>query len=102
MRTSALDGEGVRDLKKKIHDALWDGAYAGCEGPLVSNLRHKLAIERATEALRSGRKALNEGGGEELVAADVRTALDCLGEIVGEVTTEDILADIFSRFCVGK
>ena len=52
--------------------------------------------------MRSSSEALLGGGGDELVAADLRLAVDELGRVVGAVVTDDILDRIFSRFCIGK
>ena len=57
---------------------------------------------RAEAALRSSSESLLGGGGDELVAFDLRLAVDELGRVVGAVVTDDILDRIFSRFCIGK
>ena len=56
----------------------------------------------AKVALVSASQTLRDGGGEELVALDLRLALDELGKVVGAVVTDDILDRIFQRFCIGK
>ena len=57
---------------------------------------------RAEEALGSASATLLAGGGEELVALELRLAIDELGKVVGAVVTDDILDRIFQRFCIGK
>jgi tRNA modification GTPase len=69
---------------------------------LLNQLRHKTALEEALRCLRSAREALPRGSSPELIAVDVHGAVHHLGEMVGEVTTEHILENIFSRFCIGK
>jgi len=69
---------------------------------MITELRHKTAIQRSKTSLLSFLKALERGESPEFLAVDLRSAMDCLGEITGEITTEDILGRIFSKFCVGK
>jgi tRNA modification GTPase len=59
-------------------------------------------LQRSDEALSRALEGLKAGLSSELVAMDVRQALHYLGEITGEVTNEDLLGNIFSRFCIGK
>ena len=72
------------------------------EGVLLSRTRHRQSVKAALEAIERGLEALNLGAGHELLAIDVREALDALGEIVGHVSRDDVLNRIFGEFCVGK
>jgi len=72
------------------------------EGVLLSRARHLESVQDAIESLERARDAIGRGMEHELVAVDLRDGLDALGEIVGHVSTEDILGEIFSEFCVGK
>lgn len=72
------------------------------EGVLLSRARHLESVREAIDSLERARGAIERGMEHELVAVDLRDALDSLGEIVGHVSTEDILGQIFSEFCVGK
>jgi tRNA modification GTPase len=65
-------------------------------------VRHKVAIQRAITASKAAEEGFRTRRPPELVAIDLRGALDCLGEIIGVTTTEDILDRIFNRFCIGK
>jgi tRNA modification GTPase len=69
---------------------------------IITNLRHYEALKRAGGALGDVLAGLEGGRTTELIAADIRKALFHLGEITGEVTTDDLLANIFSKFCIGK
>jgi tRNA modification GTPase len=69
---------------------------------LVANARHEQALGRATESLLSVEAGLAGGISSELVAQDIRRTLHFLGEITGEVSTDDLLGNIFSKFCIGK
>jgi tRNA modification GTPase len=65
-------------------------------------VRHRLALERAVGCLDEALASVDGGVQPEFVAIDLRGAADALGEIVGVVTTDDILDRIFSEFCIGK
>jgi tRNA modification GTPase len=70
--------------------------------PMISSLRHYHALDRTEERLNSVLNGIESGLTNDLVAQDVRGALYHLGEITGEISTEDLLGNIFSRFCIGK
>ena len=69
---------------------------------LVSNIRHYEAFSRAAKALVSVREGLEDGLSGELIAMDLHDALDALGEITGQVSSQEVLNTIFERFCIGK
>jgi tRNA modification GTPase len=102
VRTSATEGTGIRELQEAIFEEITEGAAFAPEEILVSRLRHQQALQEARAALSNGSQALENGLSLEFVAADLREALDHLGEIVGAVVTEDLLDRIFSEFCIGK
>lgn len=75
---------------------------ADTSATLVTNLRHYQALQKALEALTRAREALLAGVSTEFVTQDIREALHHIGEICGEVTSEEVLGTVFSRFCIGK
>ena len=100
---SVVTGEGLEELYSAIEAKLSEGIAAVDEGELViQSSRQKNCLDRASKALCAAVEHDSLGLGLDIVAVDVREALDALGEITGEVTTDDILDSIFSRFCVGK
>jgi tRNA modification GTPase len=72
------------------------------DGTLVSNARHYEALQRAGEAIRQAQEGMAQELPTDLVATHIRSALHYLGEITGEITTDEILGNIFSKFCIGK
>jgi tRNA modification GTPase len=99
--TSAERGEGIDELKSKIASILRRQALDS--DPLsATGARCRDGLERASEGLRLAAERLQLGGGEELVAIDLRQSIDELGRVVGAVVTDDILDRIFQRFCIGK
>ena len=69
---------------------------------LVSRLMHQVLLQQAGDALHNALAAIDEAQSAECVALELRVALQALGEIVGIVTNEDILDQIFKEFCIGK
>ncbi len=102
VRVSAKTGEGLDTLIQTItHLALGEKAQVS-EALWLLNARHHAALERAREALAQATQAAQSKAFEECVALELQTALGALGEIIGETTTEDLLDQIFSKFCIGK
>jgi tRNA modification GTPase len=102
VETSALYDLGIEDLKVAIFNEVTRQRGASDLPSVVPNLRHKMALDRGLAASREAVEGFRTGRPPELVAVDLKDALDALGEITGVVTTEEILNQIFSRFCVGK
>ncbi len=100
--TSALTGEGLDELEDKLVELALGGSVLSSDAPLVANVRHKEALERAGKHLLGAQESLRSGMPDDLVALDLTAALNALGEITGETVTEDLLETIFSRFCIGK
>ncbi|MBI4525617.1 MAG: tRNA uridine-5-carboxymethylaminomethyl(34) synthesis GTPase MnmE [Deltaproteobacteria bacterium] len=97
---SAKLGEGVDNLKSQLRELLLESQ---CEPAIViTNLRHKAALERAANALAETALALTRETPPEMIAVDLREAITGLEEVVGLVTSDDILERIFSEFCIGK
>jgi tRNA modification GTPase len=100
---SALRGDGIKELKKGMVDAIISrGARRGGEGLVPVNLRHKRVLEKAKGVLEETLEGREQGISWDLTAIEIRQVLDILGEIVGETTPEEVLEMIFSRFCIGK
>ena len=98
---SARNGEGVDMLRTALRNTIdTDGLYRG--EVVVSNLRHFEALTRAHASLQAALAALDNGISEELLSEDIRSAITSLAEITGKITSDDILKNVFSRFCIGK
>ncbi|MCU0473540.1 MAG: tRNA uridine-5-carboxymethylaminomethyl(34) synthesis GTPase MnmE [Bacteroidales bacterium] len=98
---SAKTGYGVEELKAKL------GEITGTDNDLsetviVTNVRHYEALLKVSESLERVNRGLEEKIPDDLVAIDVRHAIHYLGEITGEITTDEILGNIFKNFCIGK
>ena len=91
--------EGIDALKQALFDHVMQVPLESVE---VTNSRHKQALTLAKQALARAKESSQTAMSQEFIALDVRDVLNHLGAITGETTTEDILDDIFSRFCIGK
>jgi tRNA modification GTPase len=99
---SCITREGIGGLTKKLVGRVLNQFDSNSTSIKIQSDRHKRLLKRTQESLISARAAFLDRLGNELVAIDLRVALNYLGEIVGLTTPEDILNNIFSRFCVGK
>ena len=88
-------------LKEKLYDAVVS-QKVNSESTIVTNARHVEALEKAATSLDDVLQGLATGVTSDFVAMDIRRALAFLGEILGEVSTEDLLGNIFGKFCIGK
>lgn len=102
VKISAKTGEGVDVLKKQMVNLATHGKPYQEGSVLVTNSRHRDALVRAKQSLELALASIKGEASGEFVSVDLRAALDALGEITGVVTTEDILNNIFSSFCIGK
>lgn len=101
LSVSAVAGRGLDEIRAALGGA---AASAREGGTIVAStaVRCRDSLRRAAAALEAARTTVEGRGGDELVALELRTALDELGRVVGAVYTDDILDRIFSRFCIGK
>jgi len=99
---SALEGTHIRELENAISSHVWEGKTGAGEQTIVTNVRHKAALQEAEASLAAAAEAVADGYSEEFVAADLRDALSSLDEIVGKYLPEDIINRIFAEFCIGK
>jgi len=99
---SALRGEGIQELKAEIRAELM-GTDGREEQPvLVTKVRHKEALNEAIENLNLVEGGLEERESEDLLAINLRAALEALGRITGRSVSEELIEEIFSQFCIGK
>ena len=96
---SAKHGFGLGDLYNTLK---LSQPLASPDATLVTNIRHYEALLHASESLKSVQQGLEMNISTDLVSQDLREALHYLGSITGEITTDEVLGNIFSRFCIGK
>lgn len=98
---SATRGDGIDFLRNGLSQVAMT-KEANESSVVVTSIRHRDALDRALRSLTLALDTMKSGKSGEFVALDLRSGLSALGEITGEITTEDILNNIFSKFCVGK
>ena len=102
IKVSCTTGAGIEILKDKIKETVWSGDIKNEMLDVMINSRHQEALERAAHAAEQTLSALRDNVPLELTAMELRIAVNAVGEIVGQTTTEDLLDTIFSQFCIGK
>ena len=98
---SALEGTGLAELEEALVERVMSGAES-CEDAFMARRRHVDALQRALASLDRAHVRLTVECAGELVAEELREAQEALGEITGAFASEDLLARIFSSFCIGK
>ncbi|QCR21651.1 tRNA uridine-5-carboxymethylaminomethyl(34) synthesis GTPase MnmE [Pontibacter sp. SGAir0037] len=99
---SAAEGANLEELKQALIEKVNFGKLNTRNQTIVTNLRHVDSLHKTYAALDDVLNGLALGISNDLVAADIRRALYALGEITGEITTDDLLDNIFTKFCIGK
>ncbi|MBM4053875.1 MAG: tRNA uridine-5-carboxymethylaminomethyl(34) synthesis GTPase MnmE [Planctomycetes bacterium] len=100
--TSTLTGKGLDRLKTMLLDKVLSGQVYQSNTRPFFNVHQKDALRRSYERMEQAATSFRENMSDEFVVLDMRMAVDILGEIAGEITTEDILDKIFCEFCIGK
>ncbi|HEY3297785.1 MAG TPA: tRNA uridine-5-carboxymethylaminomethyl(34) synthesis GTPase MnmE [Armatimonadota bacterium] len=102
LNTAATWNDGIVELEKAIADSIFAGGIPYTDGPVVSNVRHRRALEEALEGLERSVQTAQAGMSLDFICIDLRTAIDALGRITGETVADDVIDRIFSEFCIGK
>jgi len=99
---SALYKRGLNKLKDLIAKVSIGEGILNHGSTIIPNLRHRLALERSLQAASSAVEGIRKQSPFELIAIDIREAIDSLGDIIGVTARADVVDQIFSRFCIGK
>jgi tRNA modification GTPase len=98
---SAKTGEGISALQEWMVEQITQGIDVA-QDTIISNLRHLEALQKASESLEQAKTGLETNITGDFVAMDIRQAMFHLGSITGDISTDDLLGNIFSKFCIGK
>jgi tRNA modification GTPase len=98
---SCKTGTGLTGLEKRIEEKI-SGETGFQESATLTRLRHKQALENSLKIFQQAREGIKKEISTELVLMDLRSAIDLLKELIGEIYSEDLLDVIFSEFCIGK
>lgn len=102
IRTSTKDNTGIDEFEKTIQDMFFAGRIAANDEIYITNQRHKEALVEAYDSLKMVQKSLEDEMPEDFYSIDLMSAYAALGRIIGEEVGEDLVNEIFSKFCMGK
>ena len=102
IHTSAKENEGLEELEQKIRELFFHGEIKSENEIMITNIRHKQALQDAMDALKLVSKSIEEGMPEDFYSIDLMSAYSSLGLIIGEEVEDDLVEEIFSKFCMGK
>ena len=102
LNVSAITGSGIKEFIEILKEKTFITEHYSEKNAIVTNLRHKTALEKSVDHLIKAVMSIEDKLSGEFIAVDLRNAESALGEIIGKVTTDDILNNIFSQFCIGK
>lgn len=100
--TSVLEGEGMEEFEHTVKEMFFHGEITGDNEIVITNLRHKEALEEAYHSLQMVEKSIEDGMPEDFYSIDLMNAYASLGRIIGEEVDDDLVEEIFSKFCMGK
>ncbi|MCQ4637456.1 tRNA uridine-5-carboxymethylaminomethyl(34) synthesis GTPase MnmE [Anaerovorax odorimutans] len=102
LETSLLEKTGIEEIEEVILDMVYGGKVKQNESLMVTNVRHKDLLERAKSSLEDARNMTLGREALDFIEIDIKNAYESLGEIIGETVSDDIINEVFSRFCLGK
>lgn len=102
VEVSTVERTGLDKLESEIYNLVFKGKVSATEEEIITNARHREVLINAKKHMESVIEAIEKGYSEDLITIDVNGALNEIGKITGETATEDVINQIFERFCVGK
>lgn len=102
IEASVANGDGIEELEDVVEDMVYGGEVKQSDSMMVTNVRHKNLLEEADTALGDAIEMAKACQPLELLEIDTSRAYECLGAIIGEAVEEDIINEVFARFCLGK
>ncbi|MEF2877499.1 MAG: tRNA uridine-5-carboxymethylaminomethyl(34) synthesis GTPase MnmE [Blautia sp.] len=99
---SAKEEQGIDALEKQIQEMFFEGQLSFNEQVYITNVRHRAALEEARESLEMVEKSIEDQMPEDFFSIDLMNSYEALGKIIGESVGEDLVNEIFSKFCTGK
>ncbi len=102
IKTSTKENSGIDDLTESLKDMFFKGQLSYNDEIFITNIRHKELIDEAYKSMTNVRKSLENNMPEDFYSIDLMSAYAALGKIIGEEVEEDLINEIFSKFCMGK
>lgn len=102
IRTSTVDNRGIDELEEAVKNMFFQGQLKSSNEITITNIRHKEALQEAFDSIRLVGKSIEDGMPEDFYSIDLMSAYASLGRIIGEEIDDDLVEEIFSKFCMGK
>lgn len=102
IRTSTVDNRGIDELEETVKELFFQGQLKSSNEVVIVNIRHKEALQEAYDSLELVKKSIADGMPEDFYSIDLMSAYGSLGRIIGEEVDDDLVEEIFSKFCLGK
>lgn len=102
VETSLIAGKGIRETEDIIENLVYRGKISRGESVMVNNIRHIELLQKSSDFLNDAYNMAEEEEALDFIEIDIRSAYEALGEIIGETVSDDIINEVFSRFCLGK
>ena len=102
IRTSTKDNTGIEEFENQIKDMFFEGNISNNNEIVITNMRHKEALMNAYESMQMVMRSTEDDMPEDFYSIDLMSAYASLGYIIGEEVDEDLVNEIFSKFCMGK
>ena len=102
IKTSTKENIGIEEFENTVKDMFLKGGISGNDEIMITNMRHKEALLEAFESLNQVKRSLLDDMPEDFYSIDLMSAYASLGTIIGEEVGEDLVNEIFSKFCMGK
>ena len=102
IEASLLKGQGITEIEDAVEDLVYGGEIVQKESMMVNNVRHIELLEQAVKSLTDALHMSERREALDFIEVDVKNAYERLGEIIGETVSDDIINEVFARFCLGK
>lgn len=102
IRTSLINGEGIEEIENSIEELVYGGEITQKESMMVNNVRHIELLKQSRDSLKDAYAMAQNREALDFLEIDIKNAYDFLGEIIGETVSDDIINEVFARFCLGK
>lgn len=102
LKISAKNRVGMEEFERAVKDMFFHGEIKTSNEIVITNIRHKIALQESYDSLMLVKKSIEDGMPEDFYSIDLMNAYTCLGRIIGEEVDDDLVDEIFSKFCMGK
>lgn len=102
IKTSTKENTGINDFENAVKEMFFHGEISLNDEVMITNMRHKEALQETLESLKQVKKSIKMQMPEDFYSIDLMSAYSSLGKIIGEEVEEDLVNEIFSKFCMGK